>query len=198
MPVFWGLTTPNLVEEIQIERNQPPFGDLAVAHPEDAHRLPLNLAPGQLRRPTGELNHEVVGREDLAHVNLEGGPCERSAAPEIIHDLFDPGVIACDRAPARDVPDDVVGQELPQRLGVATAIKATLALVELTDDLLARQSRCSSPTTSPSSSPTFRTASNTPGMKDSRAIESWRIVSVCPSPPKTTSWCATRPGSLTL
>ena len=40
----------------------------------------------------------------------------------------------------------------------------------------------------------MRTASSTPGMNDSRAIESWRTESVWPRPPKMTSWCATRPG----
>src|SRR5215211_1483424 len=34
-------------------------------------------------------------------------------------------------------------------------------------------------------------------MKDSRATESWRMESVCPRPPKRTSWCATRPGRRT-
>ena len=41
------------------------------------------------------------------------------------------------------------------------------------------------------------TASSTPGMKELRSIESWRIESVWPSPPKITSWWATRPGSRT-
>src|SRR6185312_473906 len=50
-------------------------------------------------------------------------------------------------------------------------------------------SRFSSPNTGERSrSPTLRIASSTPGMKDSRAIESWRIDSVWPSPPKSTSW----------
>ena len=31
---------------------------------------------------------------------------------------------------------------------------------------------------------TSRTASSTPGMKERRSIESWRMLSVCPSPPK--------------
>ena len=47
------------------------------------------------------------------------------------------------------------------------------------------------------SSPTLRTASSTPGMKERRSIESWRSDSVWPSPPKITSWWATRPGSRT-
>ena len=34
-------------------------------------------------------------------------------------------------------------------------------------------------------------------MKEPRSIESWRSVSVCPSPPKITSWWATRPGRRT-
>ena len=34
-------------------------------------------------------------------------------------------------------------------------------------------------------------------MKEERSIESWRIVSVWPGPPKMTSWCATRPGRRT-
>ncbi len=34
-------------------------------------------------------------------------------------------------------------------------------------------------------------------MKLSREVESWRIESVSPSPPKMTSWCATRPGRRT-
>ena len=37
------------------------------------------------------------------------------------------------------------------------------------------------------SSATFRTASSTPGMNDSREIVSWRIESVWPRPPKITS-----------
>ena len=45
-----------------------------------------------------------------------------------------------------------------------------------------------------SSEPTLRIASSTPGMNDSRVIESCLIESVWPRPPKTTSWCATRPG----
>ena len=45
--------------------------------------------------------------------------------------------------------------------------------------------------------PTFRTASSTPGMKLSREVESWRIESVSPTPPKRTSWCATSPGRRT-
>ena len=35
-------------------------------------------------------------------------------------------------------------------------------------------------------------------MNDSRPLESWRIESVWPRPPKSTSWCATRPGRRTL
>ena len=42
-----------------------------------------------------------------------------------------------------------------------------------------------------------RTASSTPGMNELRSIESWRIVSVWPSPPRITSWWATRPGRRT-
>ena len=45
--------------------------------------------------------------------------------------------------------------------------------------------------------PTWRTASSTPGMKLTRSKESWRIVSVSPCEPKTTSWWATRPGRRT-
>ena len=40
-------------------------------------------------------------------------------------------------------------------------------------------------------------ASFTPGANASRDVVSWRIVSVCPGPPRITSWCATRPGSRT-
>ena len=50
------------------------------------------------------------------------------------------------------------------------------------------QSRVSSPTVSGSgSSATRRTASRTPGMNERRSVESWRIESVWPSPPKITS-----------
>ena len=34
-------------------------------------------------------------------------------------------------------------------------------------------------------------------MNDSRSIESWRIVSVCPTSPRITSWWATSPGRRT-
>ena len=40
-------------------------------------------------------------------------------------------------------------------------------------------------------------ASSTPGTYASREYASCRIVSNCPSPPNSTSWCATRPGSRT-
>ena len=60
------------------------------------------------------------------------------------------------------------------------------------------QSSFSSPTVKRSGRVgTFRAASRTPGMKDWRSIESWRIARVCPGPPKITSWWATRPGSRT-
>ncbi len=42
-----------------------------------------------------------------------------------------------------------------------------------------------------------RTASSTPGMNDSRSIESWRIVNVWPRSPRITSWWATSPGRRT-
>ena len=40
--------------------------------------------------------------------------------------------------------------------------------------------------------------SSTPGMKEARSSESWRIVSVSPSAPNSTSWWAIRPRSRTL
>src|SRR5205823_11487964 len=53
------------------------------------------------------------------------------------------------------------------------------------------QRRCSSPTVNGSgSSATLRTASRTPGMNERRSVESCRIDSVWPSPPKITSWWA--------
>jgi hypothetical protein len=51
-----------------------------------------------------------------------------------------------------------------------------------------RPSRDSIPTVNPGRLPISRTASSTPGMKDARSKESWRIVSVSPSPPSSTSW----------
>src|SRR5919107_610130 len=47
------------------------------------------------------------------------------------------------------------------------------------------------------SPPTLRIASRTPGMNDVRSVESWRMVSVCPTPPRMTSWWATSPGRRT-
>ena len=41
--------------------------------------------------------------------------------------------------------------------------------------------------------PMARRPSSTPGVKETRSSESCRIVSVSPSPPRITSWCATRP-----
>ncbi len=55
----------------------------------------------------------------------------------------------------------------------------------------------SRPTVSPGRSATARTAMITPGMKLSRESESWRMVSVSPTPPRITSWCATSPGRRT-
>ena len=60
-----------------------------------------------------------------------------------------------------------------------------------------RSSRTSSSASSPSvrsSSPAIvRTASSTPGMNDDRSYVSWRIESVWPVVPSSTSWCATIP-----
>ena len=57
--------------------------------------------------------------------------------------------------------------------------------------------RASRPTVRPGRDRTAFTAVSTPGMNDTCERESWRIVSVWPSPPRITSWCATRPGSRT-
>jgi hypothetical protein len=51
-----------------------------------------------------------------------------------------------------------------------------------------RSSRSSIPKVSPGRSPTARTASRTPGVKDARSVESCRIVRVSPAPPRSTSW----------
>src|SRR3954454_12164257 len=53
------------------------------------------------------------------------------------------------------------------------------------------------PSVSPLCSPTQRTPRSTPGMNDSRASESCRMVSVSPCPPSNTSWCATSPANRT-
>ena len=51
----------------------------------------------------------------------------------------------------------------------------------------------SMPTVSPGRELTARAAAITPGMNETRSRESWRMVSVSPSAPKSTSWCATNP-----
>ena len=57
---------------------------------------------------------------------------------------------------------------------------------------------CRGPTVSPAGGRAgARGASRTPGTYASRENASWRIVSSCPCPPSSTSWCATRPGSRT-
>ena len=48
--------------------------------------------------------------------------------------------------------------------------------------------KCSSPTVRPGWSPIARSPVSTPGVNDARSIESWRIVSVSPRPPSSTSW----------
>src|SRR6266511_4348880 len=60
------------------------------------------------------------------------------------------------------------------------------------------QSNASKPTVRPGGRPrSFSSASITPGTNASRENVSWRIVNSCPSPPKSTSWCARSPGSRT-
>jgi len=51
----------------------------------------------------------------------------------------------------------------------------------------------SNPTVNPGCFPTSRTPSSTPGIKPALLIESCRIESVSPSPPRSTSWCAISP-----
>ena len=65
-------------------------------------------------------------------------------------------------------------------------------------ELASVNSNDSSPIVKPDCLRTLRTASTIPGPNESRESESWRIVSVSPSPPKSTSWCATSPGRRTL
>src|SRR6202453_992208 len=65
-------------------------------------------------------------------------------------------------------------------------------------EITSGKSRDSSPIVKPDSLRTFFTARTIPGPNESRERESWRMVSVSPRPPKSTSWCATYPGKLTL
>ncbi len=52
---------------------------------------------------------------------------------------------------------------------------------------------CSSPTVRPGWSAIARSPVSTPGVNEARSSESWRIVSVSPTPPRSTSWWATMP-----
>src|SRR5262249_46706833 len=96
------------------------------------------------------------------------------------------------------------GEELVVRrrdlveVAVAAQQRQQLGQVALADARDLDHSSASSPIVSPGgSSCTFSSASSTPGTNASRENVSCRIVSICPSVPKTTSWCATSPGSRT-
>ena len=120
---------------------------------------------------------------------------------------------AADDEPVRAVLEQVGGQAARRGVvstapsssnGVAIAVRtpsnapSSLPGYPVASGLESSKSSFSRPTVKRSgSSPTLRTASSTPGMKERRSIESWRIESVWPSPPKITSWWATRPGSRT-
>ena len=83
--------------------------------------------------------------------------------------------------------DQLAGLASPERTSSACAVASRLRQIRQLTSLFERapQSSCSRPTVKRSgSSPTLRTASSTPGMNERRSIESWRIVSVWPSPPK--------------
>ena len=90
----------------------------------------------------------------------------------------------------RMVPSGLIVCSIPLVSGVAGGVPASLTRPRTTG-APGPPWACSRSVRTP------RIASSTPGMKDSRPVVSWRIVSVWASSPRMTSWLATRPGRRT-
>ncbi len=163
----------------------------------------------QVVRLAGQRRADVLEQErDAAERTVRQRVARRLSA--LVEELMDDRVEL--RVERLDAPDRLLDQLLGRDVAVADELglrgrvdpggrdthrgASTAAQARLRPSDSASQSL--QPTVSRSGrSPTRRTASSTPSMNEWRSIESWRIVSVWPSPPRITSWWATSPGRRT-
>src|SRR3954454_22353099 len=150
---------------------------------------PIEQARELAVRPRGprEPGHEAAQRA-LVRPGGEPGQLVDERA-QILHQVWE--LVGGVGEPEDEVPDEPdrrrgVGERRPRGHGGTRGDHGN------------QKSSLSRPTTGVSvSSPTRRQARMTPGMNDVRSVVSWRMVSVCASSPRTTSWLATTPGSRT-
>lgn len=126
------------------------------------------------------LGQPLAGKAELQlghdHPDADEGQDEYSHAQHLQHEAVLPEQVHTANADEREVEDQRSNKNANygERIAAATT--------------RAHSPRSGSrPTVRPGRDTTPRTASNTPGMNDERCKESWRIVSVSPVPPKSTS-----------
>src|SRR5213075_1496032 len=127
---------PNPIEGIEVEGDQPRFGDPPVSNAVEPDRAPLRVSPADAPPPVGELDGGVLIRERLADLDPQRVLCERAPLLEVAVHRATAAMVAGDRARAGDVPHDLVGEEGGYGLDRAAGVHLPLPAPELREQLL--------------------------------------------------------------
>src|SRR5215211_2616483 len=115
------LARPDRVEGRRVQRQQPARRDAVVADAVEADGGPVVLDALDGRGAVGQRRNVVAGAgEDVARMHAEAAVGEVAAAREVVEDLVDAVVVAGDRVVARDMPLDVLREDVADR-GVVLA-----------------------------------------------------------------------------
>jgi hypothetical protein len=114
---------PRTVKCLLIEREKPAGGDLAVPGSVQADRRPPMFCSVDQRCSISE-NSEVlpIANEKLPGMESQRISGEVTAPLKVIDDFPDPAIHAGNRVIARDVPFDVVGEQSPHRVDLASCV----------------------------------------------------------------------------
>src|SRR4051794_8973307 len=204
-PSEHGLHVPPLVEHVGRDRKVEPLRPwlTPVAHLRaELEPVPLGVLAQERDRILGPVRRDHRRPAGSRDERGDAEPAAELDEPEATHVRQRLGERGRRRPELGPVRQELVLRErvlVDQRLGRFGAQQVELHLPD-PQPLLAEgsQSNASRPTVRPGGSEETRsTARSTPGTNASREVASWRIVSSSPAPPRSTSWCATSPGSRT-
>src|SRR6478752_4170962 len=128
---------PDAVEEVAVEGDEPGLADPAVLGVDsvDADGLPGDPLAVQGGAAGDELGDGVVHLQQLSRLHLHRCAGELAPAFEVGDHLRCAAVVAGDWVAPRDVPDDVLGQQLDHAVDRAAGVHLVLAAVQLGDQL---------------------------------------------------------------
>jgi len=92
---------------------RPHLGGLAVADLEDLYLLVLNGLALALGPDRGECNDVLIVSDHVVQLDADGAVRCLERAPEPPDDLLQALIIAAERAPARVMPPDTLGDRIP-------------------------------------------------------------------------------------